>query len=240
MRLRSLVLCVLLAATALPAPAAETVRYRFGLLRRGPAWTPERNAHTDSIQAGHMANIGRMAQHGALLSAGPFQDGGELRGLFVFRPGDDNVDSLMAGDPAIASQRLVCELSDWWAPPGLGQGYRARAAEIERLGVGTRDSMVTFPLVLLRRGPKYDSNPSPGVLKLIERHQRYAEKLKASGQLVFAGGIEGTGALRGILIFKGDKKSVERAMQGDPAVRAGRLVPQVLTWWTAYGTIPGH
>ena len=100
--------------------------------------------------------------------------------------------------------------------------------------------MTTFGWVFLRRGPRYDSNPSPSVLKLIERHQRYAEKLKARGQLVFSGAIEGTGDLRGILIFKGDKKSVERVMKGDPAVRAGRLVPQVLTWWTAVGAIPGH
>lgn len=227
-------LLALLGVVTLDASAAESVRYRFGLLRRGPTWTPERNAHTDSIQAGHMANIGRMAQQGALLAAGPFEDGGELRGVFVFRPGNDNLDSLMAGDPAIASQRLVCDVVDWLAPAGLSDGYRARAA------TGATDSMLTYPLVLLRRGPKYDSNPNPGVIKLIERHQRYAEKLRASGQLVFAGGTDGTGELRGILIFKGDKKSVERAMQGDPAVRAGRLVPQVLTWWTAYGTLPGH
>ena len=237
MRLRfpaALLTLLLLVNFASEVPAAESVRYRFGLLRRGPGWTPERNAHTDSVQAGHMANIRRMAAAGALLSAGPFEDGGEYRGVFVFRPGDDNLDSLMAGDPAIASGWLVCEKSVWFAPAGLSDDYRARSAS------GAPDSMTTFGWVFLRRGPRYDSNPSPSVLKLIERHQRYAEKLKARGQLVFSGAIEGTGDLRGILIFKGDKKSVERVMKGDPAVRAGRLVPQVLTWWTAVGAIPGH
>ena len=53
-------------------PAAPaSVRYRLGLLVRGPGWTPGRTARTDSIQAGHMANIGRMWRHGALLAAGP-------------------------------------------------------------------------------------------------------------------------------------------------------------------------
>ncbi len=243
MRLRyPILLMSALGLLALPpqAPAAESVRYRLGVLRRGPTWTPDRNAHTDSIQAGHMANIHRMADAGALVSAGPFEDDGDLRGIFVWRPGTEHIDSLLAGDPAIASERLVCELHDWLAPAGLGDDYRVRAAEIARTGVGQRDSMVTFPFALLRRGPRYDSTPSPSVLKLIARHQRYADRLRASGQLIFAGGIEGTGELRGLLIFKGDRKAIERALRGDPAVRAGRLVPQVLTWWTTYGTLPGH
>lgn len=237
MRLRYLQLAAAvlwLGTAAMDATAAESVHYRFGLLRRGPGYTSGRTPQTDSVQAGHMANIRRMAAHGALLSAGPFEDGGELRGVFVFRSGDDDLDSLMSGDPAISSQRLVCEVHDWIAPPGLGDDYRARAAQ------GGRDSMITLGMVLLRRGPRYDSNPSPGVLKLIERQNRYSEKLKAAGHLIFAGAIQGTGDLRGILLFKGDKRSVERLMKADPAVRAGRLAPQVLTWWTAFGTIPGH
>jgi hypothetical protein len=31
-----------------------------------------------------------------------------------------------------------------------------------------------------------------------------------------------------------------RKMAEDPAVRAGRLKPRVLKWWTAFGNIPGH
>jgi len=80
-------------APASPAP----VRYTLGLLVRGPAWTAERTPRTDSIQAGHRANIRRMWEHGALLAAGPFEDGGDLRGVFVFRPGDDTRRSRAGG-----------------------------------------------------------------------------------------------------------------------------------------------
>ena len=45
------------APSGLPPGAPPMDRYQFGLLVRGAAWTPERNAHSDSIQAGHMANI---------------------------------------------------------------------------------------------------------------------------------------------------------------------------------------
>ena len=234
-------------ASAAPAPALPEhpelqapVRYTLGLLERGPAWTPERSARTDSIQAGHMANIGRMAKSGALIAAGPFENGGELRGAFVFAPGATGLDSLMAGDPAIASRRLVCRLYPWLAPPGLGDDYRRRAEARGNLGDGHPDSMLTFGWVMLHRGPRYDSSPTPAVLKLLASQRDYTERLRADGTLLFAGSIDGAGELRGVLVMQGDSATVARAVIADPAVRAGRFTPRILRWWTAWGTIPGH
>ena len=228
-------------ASGADADAATTpVRYQLGILSRGPTWTPEKNAHTDSIQAGHMANMGRMAEAGALVAAGPFENGGELRGLFVFAPDASSLDSLLGGDPAIGSGRLECRLFTWVAPPGLGDEYRARAEAKRRAGDTPRDSMVSFGWVMLHRGPKYDSRPTPKVENLIREHFEYTEKLRASGRLVYAGAIEGTGDLRGVLVMQGDSTTVARAMKDDPAVKAGRFTPRILRWWTAWGTIPGH
>ena len=219
------------------SPAPESLeRYTLGLLVRGPAWTAGRTPHTDSIQAGHMANIVRMAKLGALVAAGPFEENTELRGVFVFEPGTGGFDTLLAGDPAIASGRLECRLSTWVAPPGIGVDYRRRRES----GETTRDSMVTFSWVMLHRGARYDSRATPAVEKLIGRHHAYTEQLRASGRIVYAGAIEGTGDLRGVLLMRGDSASVARAVRDDPAVRAARFAPRILRWWTAWGTIPGH
>jgi uncharacterized protein YciI len=236
----SLVLAASTAARADTDAAPSTIRYQLGLLRRGPTWTPERTAHTDSVQAGHMANIVRMAEAGALVAAGPFAGNGQLQGLFVFAPDVDSLESLLAGDPAIASGRLTCTLSTWVAPPGLGEQYRQRKAARIGEGGSPRDSMVSFGWVLLHRGRKYDSRPTPAVEKLIKQHFEYTEKLRADGRLVYAGAIEGTGDLRGVLVMQGDSAAVARAVNDDPAVRAGRFAPAILRWWTAWGTIPGH
>lgn len=242
---RPLVFVVLLlaASCALSVPAfaqrPDLVRYRLALLRRGPSWTAERTPRTDSIQAGHMANIRRMADLGVLLAAGPFENGGALRGLFVFTPGEGALDTLLAGDPAIASGRLTCEFHDWWAPRGLGDDYRRRAAE-----GATRDSMVTFAFALLRRaeGAVDDRTARGG-----EGTARGAGPGRAAraprpegGPLVFAGRIEGTGDLRAVHVYASDRATAERALAEDPGVRRGRLVPEWLTWWTAWGTVPGH
>jgi hypothetical protein len=59
---RRLAAATLAVGLALPAlgdempPMPGMVNYQFGLLSRGPSWTPERTPRTDSIQAGHMAN----------------------------------------------------------------------------------------------------------------------------------------------------------------------------------------
>src|SRR5262245_26990039 len=102
MRHRPLLLAAaLVAACAFPAIAAEPPAappappqidvpagmrvYYLVLLKRGPKWTPEQTEATQKIQEGHMANIHRMADAGKLVVAGPFLDGGDLRGIFIFQ-----------------------------------------------------------------------------------------------------------------------------------------------------------
>ncbi len=231
----------LLATGNVPTPAgAEPLRYQLGLLTRGPTWTAEQTPHSDSIQAGHLANIGRMAKLGVLLAAGPFAGEGDLRGVFVFAPQAGGLDTLLALDPALATQRLQCRLLPWIAPPGLGEDYQRRAEALDRTVAGAPDSMVSFGWVMLRRGPRYDSSPTHAVKLLLGKHRDYIARLRASGQLVYAGDIEGTGELRGVLVMRGDSAAVARAVRADPAVRAQRFAPELLRWWTAWGTIPGH
>src|SRR5260370_17645092 len=88
----ALVAASALAQTATPPAKApdtgpggfEMTTYYVGFLYRGPKWTPEQTPETESLQKAHLANIMKMAQEGKLLVAGPFTDGGDLRGLYVF------------------------------------------------------------------------------------------------------------------------------------------------------------
>ena len=57
-------------------PQFEVEKYQFGLLKRGPQWTPEKTPETQKIQEGHMANINKMARLGKLVAAGPMGDNG--------------------------------------------------------------------------------------------------------------------------------------------------------------------
>jgi uncharacterized protein YciI len=212
-------------------PESEPVRYHLGLLHRGPTWTRERSPRTDSLQAGHMANIRRMHEAGVLLAAGPFADDTPLRGVYVFRADTAyDLESEVRQDPAVASGRLRMDLHAWWAPPGIGEGYRERAA------LGRRDSMIVLHWFSLFRGPRDTSRITPREQRVPSAHPRHLAR--EAGRLLMASTVEGTGDLRGVLLFTGDSAAAHRAVAEDPAVRAGDFRVEYHPWWTAYGNIP--
>jgi uncharacterized protein YciI len=102
-------------------PSGDTLKqYFFVMLKKGP----RRSEVTDTaiinkIQAGHMANMDRMAKAGKLKVAGPFGDDGDWRGIFVFDCNTkEEVEALLATDPAIAAGRLGYEIHPWWTQVG--------------------------------------------------------------------------------------------------------------------------
>lgn len=67
------------------------------------------------IQEKHMSNIRRLADAGKLLVAGPFGDGGDLRGMFIMDCKDSlEAVSLIRSDTAIMTGRLNFEIKPWW------------------------------------------------------------------------------------------------------------------------------
>ena len=113
--------------TACPAAGAgklEMKAYFLVLLRRGPAWTPEKTPETAKIFEGHMANIEAMAKSGKLLIAGPMDadpaDKTAVAGIFLFDvPTKEEVAELIKGDPAIEAKRLVPEVLTWYGPANI-------------------------------------------------------------------------------------------------------------------------
>jgi uncharacterized protein YciI len=94
-----------------PAVAEAAV---LGLLVRAPGAPDLPEAKLREIQEGHMANIRAMHAAGDLVSAGPFVDGGPLRGVFVFRTTDmARLKEITARDPAVAANRLAVQLFPW-------------------------------------------------------------------------------------------------------------------------------
>ena len=118
-------LAVLSAVAQTPPEAPKTVigpggfemtTYYVGFLYRGPKWTPEQTPETEALQKAHLANIQKMAEAGKLLVAGPFTDGGDLRGLYVFRVATmEEAQALAATDPAVKAGRLRLEFHPWFA-----------------------------------------------------------------------------------------------------------------------------
>jgi uncharacterized protein YciI len=102
-----------------PAQPMKQTTYYFSFLRRGPKWTPERTPETEKLQAAHMANINAMAKTGKLVIAGPFENGGDYAGVFVFKVGSlDEAKTLAESDPAVKAGRLVADVHPWLVAQG--------------------------------------------------------------------------------------------------------------------------
>ena len=66
-----------------------------------------------------MANLETMHAAGILVAAGPFGDGGDYRGIVVFRAKSDEVFDAIEKDPAIRAGRLVLRLYRWSVAEGV-------------------------------------------------------------------------------------------------------------------------
>jgi uncharacterized protein YciI len=96
-------------------PPADMKRHYLVLLSKGPAWTAEDTPETRSVGEGHMANIRRLAKSGALALAGPLEDGGDLRGIFILRA--DSLEAareLAAQDPGVKAGRFAAKVYTMW------------------------------------------------------------------------------------------------------------------------------
>lgn len=93
--------------------------YIFCYLKKGPNRSQSKE-EAAKIQAGHMANIGRLAQEGKLVLAGPFLDTGVVRGIFIFNTSSlEEAKSWTESDPAVRAGRLVMELHPWYGSAAL-------------------------------------------------------------------------------------------------------------------------
>lgn len=120
-----------------PAPAAEASGYdealakqlgadEYGmkhyvlvLLKTGPANITHKPT-VDSLFAGHMANIGRLAEAGKLVLAGPIGRKEKYRGLFVFETDSkEEAAALCASDPAVAAGLLEPEIMPYFGSAAL-------------------------------------------------------------------------------------------------------------------------
>lgn len=94
-------------------------QYYFVMLTAGPSAEKIDSLELEKIQAGHMANIRKMAEAGKLMIAGPFGDDGNWRGILIIdAKSEEEVRDLLKNDPAIEAGRLSYEIHPWWTEKG--------------------------------------------------------------------------------------------------------------------------
>ena len=94
-------------------------KYVIAFLKKGPNRDLD-SAKANELQMAHLKNIGRMADEGKLALAGPFFEGGLLRGIYIFNVESmEEAQKLTNSDPAIQAGSLVMELKEWYGTAAL-------------------------------------------------------------------------------------------------------------------------
>ena len=97
----------------------------------------------------------------------------------------------------------------------------------------------TFYTCLLRKGPSWTAEETPGLDPLQARHIAHIRWLGASGATVAAGPVDDNSDILGFSIFRTATLDEARALaEADPAVCAGRFVVELHPWMVPAGTLP--
>lgn len=239
-RLLSVLLAMVAVAQSQTAPAPKQEAkvpqfnletYQLGLLRKGPNHGTGTKEESDKVQAGHMANIQKMAKDGKLFAAGPMADDGDLRGIFIFKAASlAEAKALAAEDPAIKAGRLKLDLFTWMGPEAIG----VKLMDEYRKNPNIPMTMTKYHFVLLNSGTNAATgSPSDGQ-KLMLDHLWNIRRMMDEGKMAAAGPLADGGAIAGIFVFATDSMDQAKAWANtDPMVKVGRLTPEIHPWYVA-------
>jgi uncharacterized protein YciI len=96
-----------------------------------------------------------------------------------------------------------------------------------------------YALVILRRGPAWTPEETPASNELQKQHLGHLGAMAKAGKMVVAGpfGDQKDETMRGLCLYRTSLDEARALAEQDPAVTAGRLRVEVLTWYTEKGAL---
>ena len=124
---------------------------------------------------------------------------------------------------------LAC--AAWIATGGI-----AAAAEE---GESTQPEFESLSLVLLMRGPNAGEIPENELEGIQSKHLAHLRNMRQEGHMLIAGPFsdQNEPAFRGMCLYRVPVEKARRLAEADPAVKAGRLQVEVMTWWFHAGRL---
>ncbi|HEX9597935.1 MAG TPA: YciI family protein [Gaiellaceae bacterium] len=96
-----------------------------------------------------------------------------------------------------------------------------------------------YTFVLLRRPPDAPDYPEGRLEEIQEQHLAHLQAMRERGVLLLAGPFDDQPdeSLRGLGVYTTGLEETRELTARDPAVIAGRLAADVMTWWTLPGSL---
>lgn len=223
-----LTLAVFLGGGVASALAQEKmITYQLVMLKKGPNADKMSTPEGQQALKAHVEFLYKRGAEGVYKAAGPFTDGGDIQGIiFVAAPTPEKAMEIEGEDPAVKAGYFAMEALPFMSPEGYF-GTWAEFPDFEHVHFG-----------FLKRGPNRSQSKEEAA-ELQKQHIGYMEGQHKLGKLVVAGPFMVDGDRRGIVVYR--VASVEEAKEranGDPMVKAGRLVVELHPWQVPKGALP--
>lgn len=209
------------------APQNKLVEFHMAVLKRGPKWSATPGKDAQQIQQEHIAFIQSLLESGKATIAGPVNDDGDVRGIYILRAKSaEEAKAWAMADPAVIGERFIAEMHPWWSEDVIKKA---------NWPLKLSPAYIAF----LTRGEKWTPEKSPATEALQAAHIANIQRLAALKKLVVAGPFGDDGKLRGIFVFRvGSLEEAQALTDTDPAVKAGRLSVDIHPWLVPEGTLP--
>ena len=102
-----------------------------------------------------------------------------------------------------------------------------------------KPDMGEFFLVLLKKGPEWTAEVTDKTKALQAAHMANIKAMWEAKKLIIAGPDGDDHDMRGVFVFAAkDRAEAQAFAESDPAVKAGRLVPEIHSWWVEKNALP--
>ena len=227
-----LIAIVLLLVSAAPVPAQtepahKLVEFQMALLKHGPKWTAAESAETKRLHQEHLNYVSSLLDSGKAIIVGPFTDGGEIDGVYIFRAKSAaEAKEWVEADPIVAAGLHMAEMHPWWS-----QDIFSKPSKPMKL--------VPVYFTFLTRGEKWTPEQTPATEEIQKGHMANIHRLAEMKKLSAAGPFGDDGRLRGIFVFRVASLDEAKALTAsDPGVQAGRFAMEIHQWMVPEGILP--
>ena len=97
----------------------------------------------------------------------------------------------------------------------------------------------SYTFVLLRRGPRAAEYSDEELTDIQAGHLAFLDRMRGRGHLALAGPFQGQKdeTKRGFCLYRTGLEETLRLIEDDPAIKAGRMEVEAMTWLTPKGAL---
>lgn len=200
--------------------------YTLLIFKRGDRPLGLAQEELEKMQSDHLANLGRLFNERKSPCAGPFDNGGDYRGIVILELPKNKVAAEFEGDPFVKNGLLKLELYSW-----------VSAKDMFTYEWNDEAGMGEATLAWVTEGPNFEKVKGEEFQKQMSAHINHNLNLMRTGDAGLVGpAVEKNALGRGFYLFlTGDAEKIQALNKKDPLLVSGHFKMEMKKLWIGKG-----